>query len=615
MQGFIQYDKEIKTASDPFRQYKDISSLYGSLIGSTGSFIELKPLQAAQKPQSDPKSSVFINNFSPTSLTAGTETRLRISGSGFGNAPGPSAYVEFRNANDGGNSYFQPEASQYISWADDEIIVSVPAKAGTGTFRVRNGTSAMVSSVSLTVLYSHLNVVSSGNVFQPQLVDRNSNGGYIWRMNTKFHNNEEAKEAFIRAFETWRCETSVNWELRSPTSTDIIASDGVNIIRFDIGSELPAGVLGACYTYWSGCGFGSNMNWYVNELDIVFDDAANWNFSTSSPLINQYDFESVVLHELGHGHQLGHVINSYEIMHYAMGGGQVKRALSTSDINGGNYVVSRSTSSGACLNDPMTALKTSDCSGASVKASVSITITGGSNPACNGASLTYTASAINGGSSPSFQWRINGNDIGSNSSTFTSSSIKDGEKITCIMTSSMPGVNGSPATSNEITMFMYTKPEQPKVIPAGQDSIASSLSGAAYQWYYNNLLTSSSSKKIKPALAGNYAVRIIDNNGCTSEMSEDYLYPSVGLGENYEDFSFTVYPNPSPGTFMIKIDGIEEEAEITVTSLSGKEVYRSRFSKRNRGLNLSAYQAGVYFLQVKTGGKFAVQKIIVSDEN
>lgn len=85
-------------------------------------------------------------------------------------------------------------------------------------------------------------------------------------------------------------------------------------------------------------------------------------------------------------------------------------------------------------------------------ASVYISLTGGTNPSCPGTSLTFTATPTNGGSSPTYQWQVNGSNVGTNSPTYTSSSLTNGQIVSCIMTSNMVGVTGNPATSNSITV-------------------------------------------------------------------------------------------------------------------------------------------------------------------
>src|SRR6185369_7773858 len=85
-------------------------------------------------------------------------------------------------------------------------------------------------------------------------------------------------------------------------------------------------------------------------------------------------------------------------------------------------------------------------------ASVSIAQTAGTNPQCAGASVTFTATPTNGGTTPVYQWQVNGINAGTNSTTYTTSSLTNGQTVTCIMTSNLGGVTGSPATSNIITM-------------------------------------------------------------------------------------------------------------------------------------------------------------------
>ncbi|MFH0893585.1 MAG: PKD domain-containing protein, partial [Bacteroidota bacterium] len=72
---------------------------------------------------------------------------------------------------------------------------------------------------------------------------------------------------------------------------------------------------------------------------------------------------------------------------------------------------------------------------------------------CAGTSVTFTANATNGGTAPTYQWKKNGTNISSaTNSTYTSTALANGDIITCVLTSSLSCVTGSPATSNSITM-------------------------------------------------------------------------------------------------------------------------------------------------------------------
>src|SRR5262249_31385403 len=65
----------------------------------------------------------------------------------------------------------------------------------------------------------------------------------------------------------------------------------------------------------------------------------NWCYGPGNPLSGQYDFESVTLHEIGHSHMLNHVINTNDVLHYALTIGQTRRVLNWGNVQGGNYVI------------------------------------------------------------------------------------------------------------------------------------------------------------------------------------------------------------------------------------------------------------------------------------
>ncbi len=150
----------------------------------------------------------------------------------------------------------------------------------------------------------------------------------------------------------------MNWLIGSSTAINADANDGVNILRFDIGSELASGVLGQARSRYTGCGSGGVYSWYLNEIDVTFDDGANFSYGTAVPTFSQYDFYSVALHEMGHAHQLAHVIDNTKLMHYSLSNGARKRTISAAEITGASYMTTLSSTS-AC---DKTAMATYTCS-------------------------------------------------------------------------------------------------------------------------------------------------------------------------------------------------------------------------------------------------------------
>jgi len=63
----------------------------------------------------------------------------------------------------------------------------------------------------------------------------------------------------------------------------------------------------------------------------------------------------------------------------------------------------------------------------------------------------FTANPINGGLSPSYQWKLNGVNAGTNSTTFSCNPAV-GDSIRCVITSNLNCVTGNPAISGKIIM-------------------------------------------------------------------------------------------------------------------------------------------------------------------
>lgn len=361
LQGFYKYNLYNDEAINPFNKKKGItSSFYSEIMSHTNTaYIEVINFDSSSRQTSLNKSALAAPGsitFTPTTATAGTKTVLTINGTGFGTTKGN---VLFSNADDGGATFIEALSTQVLTWSDTQITVEIPSGAGTGQIRVTDNGGASASSTNiLTITYSEINILQEGGnvAYRVQHINDDTAGGYTWRMFTDFNVNVNAKAAFSRAFETWRCETGINWIVGATTGVDVASQDGINVVRFDNGAELEEDVLGQCISYYNGCGTGVALNWFVSELDLLFDDATNWNYSsaTNSTGISQYDFESVALHELGHGHQLAHVVDTDDVMNYALSNSEEQRILGASNITVGNAIQARSTGLIVCAQPLMT---------------------------------------------------------------------------------------------------------------------------------------------------------------------------------------------------------------------------------------------------------------------
>ena len=88
---------------------------------------------------------------------------------------------------------------------------------------------------------------------------------------------------------------------------------------------------------------------------------------------------------------------------------------------------------------------------------VSVSVSASSYAVMPGTTVTYTATPVNGGTSPSYQWKKNGTNVGSNNPVYTNSSPANNDNISCVITSNATiCVSNNPATSNVVNMIVYS---------------------------------------------------------------------------------------------------------------------------------------------------------------
>ncbi len=182
-------------------------------------------------------------------------------------------------------------------------------------------------------------------------------------------------------------------------------------------------------------------------------------------------------------------------------------------------------------------------------ASVAISSNATNNTLCSSVSVTFTAIATNGGLTPAYQWKLNGNNItGANNATYITTSLANNDKITVVMGSSLSScISGTPATSNEITMTVNTVPVTPGSITGANNicmnsnqvySVNAVTGATSYTWVVTgDLIATPSTNNILNITAANNAgagtIKVLATNTCGSSV-----YSAV--------YSVTVSNQPAP---------------------------------------------------------------------
>lgn len=178
--------------------------------------------------------------------------------------------------------------------------------------------------------------------------------------------------------------------------------------------------------------------------------------------------------------------------------GQNTSTFSSNTLSDGDEIKVIMTSSSSCAStntDTSNAIKVS----VGTATAPSVTIAASATSLCAGTEVTFTATAMNAGSTPTYQWKVNGINAGQNVATFVTSSLSDSDEVSVVLTSSVPCVAIPTATSDTITVSVTAVVTPAVTITASETAIcpgtkvyftATPVNNGPvqqYLWYVNNV--------------------------------------------------------------------------------------------------------------------------------
>lgn len=264
----------------------------------------------------------------------------------------------------------------------------------------------------------------------------------------------------------------------------------------------------------------------------------------------------------------------------------------------------------------------SDCVGNTLVASVSITAPAGNF--CIGSPITFTATPVNGGSSPSYEWKVNDITVGTDSPTFTSSTLTNGAQVKVIMTSNGSCLQSSTATSNQITVALQPATTvsvsisgNTTVIQGQSTAITLTLTNGGstplYQWQDStvghtwqniNGATGSTINYIPVSTGDKLRVLITSSMNCATPVpaASNALSFTVNTITAVDptpasEAGVIYYPNPTTGTLYIDSLKLSDRWEtFVITTLDGRNALGAIDVKNKKqiSINLSRLPAGMY---------------------
>lgn len=301
----------------------------------------------------------------------------------------------------------------------------------------------------------------------------------------------------------------------------------------------------------------------------------------------------------------------------------------TNTLLNGDIVQVEMTTTGTCATNPVA---TSNAITMSLTNSVTpaVSIAASSNPICAGTNVTFTATPVNGGNLPYFQWKLNGANVGFTNTTYSNNNLADGDIVSVRMTSNATCANPIGANSNAVTMTVNSVNQVASVtisgnttVQQGQQTTLTTVTTNAgttptYQWQdstqahsWQNIAGANASTIAYTPAATDDKLRcnVTVSNPCvnptniTSNVLIFIVSPATGVptipGSAY---GIRLFPNPVSSSFTIdtlKLSDKWQLAEIITMDGKHKLFTKDISNQTNVTINVAGLPDGLYLVVLK----------------
>jgi gliding motility-associated-like protein len=210
-----------------------------------------------------------------------------------------------------------------------------------------------------------------------------------------------------------------------------------------------------------------------------------------------------------------------------------------------------------------------------------VAISASDNNVCEGTPVHFTATANNAGTTPAYQWEVNGVKAGTNSSTFTGTNLKNGDQVVCIVSALN---NACPAlqASNTITLQLKPAPEvtlkpaETTVKTGAVVQLEASVTGTISSFSWSPAAALTDPQSLTPQTTPmqqttTYRFEALGNNGCTT-TKEAIVRVGTKL---YLPNSFTPNGDGLNDLFRIPPGSLIELKELAVFDRWGGKVFHT----------------------------------------
>lgn len=259
----------------------------------------------------------------------------------------------------------------------------------------------------------------------------------------------------------------------------------------------------------------------------------------------------------------------------------------------------------------------------------SISITSNTYACAGNDSTIFSATIINGGSAPSYQWLLNGNPVGTNDSLYIASNLSVNDKVSCVLTANLPCPAVAIDTSNAITVLANINASAsiisfPAPVCPGTATFVVRPANAGQvtmRWLLNGIAVGGNSdtlvlNDLKPL--DEVSCELISNRPCVANpiLSNILIVsPCVGIEETNQPMDIVVQPNPSSGIYYISAQSVySSPVTITVYDVNGKELLSSEVPSavlNQYPIDLSSMGKGVYIMSISHSASRNYKRLVL----
>jgi hypothetical protein len=243
-----------------------------------------------------------------------------------------------------------------------------------------------------------------------------------------------------------------------------------------------------------------------------------------------------------------------------------------------------------------------------------ISILNNDSETCQGELAYFSSIATNAGTNPTYQWYVNSIPAGIGS-TFATSTLSNGDVVSCVLNSSNTCATNNPATSNILAVIVHPLPPTPVINQLGMQLNSNSSTGN--QWYNvsTGIILGENGASYSPITSGSYYVIMTDAFGCASDTSNVIQYSTTTITSTNFENNFKIYPNPNNGLFVIELNELNSYNVALYNSL-GQKVQEERISGNNMSqINCQALPEGLYFIMLSSAEQTIFQKMIIKKKS